>query len=107
MSYLYLFIAILVEMIATSSLKASNGFTNLGFTGLSLGAYAISFYSLSLALRTIPVGIAYAIWSGIGIVGICLIGWVVFHQKLSPVAIMGIVCIMIGVLIVNLGQAPH
>lgn len=107
MSYLYLAIAILVEIAATSSLKASNGFTNIGFTVISLLGYAISFYSLSIALRIIPVGIAYAIWSGIGTVGICLIGWIIYQQKLSIISMTGILCIVIGVLILNLGQNTH
>lgn len=107
MSYLYLMLAIFVEITATSSLKASNGFTNIGFTILSLCGYAISFYSLSIALRVIPVGIAYAIWSGIGTVGICIVGWMIYHQKLSLISIIGILCIIIGVLILNLGQNSH
>ena len=104
MPYLYLTMAICIEIIATSSLKASNGFTNLGFTIVSLIGYAISFYSLSIALRIIPVGIAYAIWSGVGTVGICMIGWVIYQQKLTMTSIMGILFIIIGVLIINLGQ---
>lgn len=107
MPYLYLIMAICIEIIATSSLKASNGFTNLGFTIVSLIGYAISFYSLSIALRIIPVGIAYAIWSGVGTVGICMIGWLIYQQKLTMISIMGILCIIIGVLIINLGQNSH
>ncbi len=107
MSYFYLTVAIFVEIVATSSLKASNGFTNLRVTILSLFSYAISFYSLSIALRVIPVGIAYAIWSAIGTVGICVIGWVVYNQKLSYISIVGILCIIIGVVILNLGQNTH
>lgn len=107
MSYFYLAIAILVEIGATSSLKASNGFTNGIYTSISLLGYAISFYSLSLALRVIPVGIAYAIWSGVGTVGICLIGWIIYQQKISMISVIGISCIVVGVLILNLGQNAH
>lgn len=107
MSYLYLGIAILVEVVATSSLKASEGFTHMGFAVLSLLGYAISFYSLSIALRVIPVGVAYAIWSGVGTVGICILGWVLYQQKLSMISICGIVCIVAGVMLLNLGQGQH
>lgn len=107
MPYLYLIVAIFIEIFATSSLKASNGFTNLLFTSLALIGYGISFYCLSVALRYIPVGIAYAVWSGVGTVGICLLGWFLYQQKLSLVSMLGIVCIVIGVIIVNIGQINH
>lgn len=107
MSYLYLMIAIGVEIIATSSLKASNGFTNWLFTTISLIGYGVSFYCLSMALREIPVGIAYAVWSGIGTVGICLLAWLIYKQNLSLISIIGIVFIVVGVIIVNFGDAGH
>lgn len=107
MSYLYLMIAIGVEIIATSSLKASDGFTNWFFTTISLIGYGISFYCLSMALREIPVGIAYAVWSGIGTVGICLLAWLIYKQNLSFISIIGILFIIVGVIIVNLGDAGH
>ncbi|MDI2112019.1 DMT family transporter [Commensalibacter nepenthis] len=107
MSYIYLVIAILLEICATSSLKASEGFTNWVFTLLSLIGYGVSFYFLSMALREISVGIAYAIWSGIGTVGICLLAWFVYKQNLSLTSIIGIVFIVTGVVIVNLGNISH
>ncbi|OUI77891.1 multidrug transporter [Commensalibacter intestini] len=107
MSYLYLMIAIAVEIVATSSLKASDGFTNWFFTMISLIGYGVSFYCLSIALREIPVGIAYAVWSGVGTVGICLLAWLIYKQNLSLISIVGILFIIVGVIIVNLGNAGH
>lgn len=107
MSYFYLIVAILIEIGATSSLKASDGFTNWLFTSLSLIGYGVSFYCLSMALREIPVGIAYAVWSGIGTVGICIIAWLIYKQNLSFISIMGILCVVVGVVIVNLGSTGH
>jgi small multidrug resistance pump len=101
-NYLFLTIAIIAEVIATSALKASNGFTNLLPSILVMIGYGIAFYCLSLTLRTIPVGIAYAIWSGAGIVLVSLIGWALYGQKLDFWAIVGIGFIIVGVLIVNL-----
>ncbi|CAI3949344.1 Multidrug transporter EmrE and related cation transporters (EmrE) (PDB:2I68) [Commensalibacter communis] len=104
MSYIYLVVAIIIEIGATSSLKASDGFTNWLFTLLSLIGYGVSFYFLSMALREISVGIAYAIWSGIGTVGICLFAWLVYKQNLSFISVVGIVFIVTGVIIVNFGN---
>ncbi len=101
-SYLFLTIAIVAEVIATSALKASNGFTNLMPSILVVIGYCVAFYCLSLTLRTVPVGIAYAIWSGAGIVLVSLIGWMLYGQKLDTWALVGIGFIMAGVLIVNL-----
>lgn len=100
-------IAIAVEIVATSSLKASDGFTNWFFTMISLIGYGVSFYCLSIALREIPVGIAYAVWSGVGTVGICLLAWLIYKQNLSLISIVGILFIIVGVIIVNLGNAGH
>ncbi|CAK6493059.1 Multidrug transporter EmrE [Pantoea sp. Nvir] len=102
MTYLYLFIAIVAEVIATSSLKASESFTRLWPVVVSLVGYSIAFYFLALVLRTMPTGIAYAIWSGVGIVLISVVGWVVFKQKLDLPAIIGLALIIAGVLVVNL-----
>ncbi|OCG02896.1 DMT family transporter [Gilliamella sp. wkB112] len=101
-SYLLLFFAIICEVIATSSLKLSNGFTNLVFSVITIIGYSASFYTLSLALKTIPVGIAYAIWSGIGIILISLIAWLFFKQTLDLAALIGMGFIMFGVVIINL-----
>jgi small multidrug resistance pump len=101
-NYVFLSIAIIAEVIATSALKASNGFTNLLPSVLVVVGYCVAFYCLSLTLRTIPVGIAYAIWSGAGIVLVSLIGWALYGQKLDFWALVGIGFILAGVLIVNL-----
>jgi len=102
MIYTYLLIAIACEVIATSALKAADGFTRLWPSLVTLIGYGISFYFLSLTLRTIPVGIVYAIWSGAGIVLIAAIGWVYYRQSLDAAAIIGLALIVAGVLVVNL-----
>ncbi|WP_297112610.1 SMR family transporter [uncultured Devosia sp.] len=101
-SYAYLAIAIIAEVIATSALKASEGFSNLLPSILVVVGYGVAFYCLSMTLRTIPVGIAYAIWSGAGIVLVSLIGFALYGQKLDVWAVVGIGLIMSGVLILNL-----
>ncbi|OTQ34516.1 DMT family transporter [Gilliamella apis] len=101
-AYLLLFAAIICEVIATSSLKLSNGFTNLTFSIITIVGYSASFYILSLALKTIPVGIAYAIWSGIGIIIISLIAWIFLKQSLDLAALIGMGFIIFGVVIINL-----
>ncbi|ABS77072.1 QacE family quaternary ammonium compound efflux SMR transporter [Coxiella burnetii] len=102
MKWLYLLIAIVAEVIGTSALKASDGFTKFGASTLVIIGYGIAFYFLSLTLKSIPVGLAYAIWAGLGIVLISIIGWVVFHQHLDIAAIVGLVLIISGVLVINL-----
>jgi small multidrug resistance pump len=89
-------------VIATSALKSSEGFTKPIASIVVVLGYIIAFYCLSLTLKTIPVGIAYAVWSGVGIVLINTVAWFVFDQKLDVWGIIGIVLIMIGVLILNL-----
>jgi small multidrug resistance pump len=93
--------AILAEVVATSSLKASDGFSKLLPSIVVVIGYAVAFYLLSLTLKTLPVGIAYAAWSGLGIVLIALIGWLVFGQKLDMPAIAGMALIIAGVLVMN------
>lgn len=99
---IYLLLAIVFEISGTTALKLSNGFTNWGYTSIMVVAYIVSFYFLSLTLRTMPVGIAYAIWSGVGILFITIIGWFAFKQKLDPAAIVGILFILAGVIIINM-----
>jgi multidrug transporter EmrE-like cation transporter len=101
-SYAFLAIAIVAEVIATTALKASEGFSNLLPSVLVVGGYGVAFYCLSMTLRTLPVGIAYAVWSGAGIVLVSLLGWLVYGQKLDPWAVLGIGLIMSGVLVLNL-----
>jgi small multidrug resistance pump len=102
MSYLYLAIAIVSEVIGTSALKASNEFTRLVPSLITVAAFFCAFYFLSLCLRTIPVGIAYAIWSGVGIVLISQIALVLFDQKLDLPALGGMALIVAGVMVINL-----
>ena len=102
MDYGYLMIAILAEVVATSALKAADGFTRLGPSAVVLAGYGISFFCLSLTLRSIPVGIAYAIWSGVGMVLICGLGWLFYRRTLDGPAIIGIAMILAGVLVLNL-----
>ena len=97
----YLAVAIVAEVIATSALKAADGFTRLVPALVVIAGYGIAFYFLSLALRGIPVGIAYAVWSGVGIVLISLIGWLVYGQALDLAAGIGITLIIAGVVVLN------
>ncbi len=93
--------AIVSEVIATSALKASEGFTRLWPTLVVVAGYLSAFYFLSLTLKTIPVGVAYAIWSGVGVVLITLIAWVYFKQALDTPAIIGLSLIIAGVIVLN------
>ena len=102
MAYLYLSIAIVAEVIATSALKASNQLTVLLPSIVSFAGYGIAFYFLALALKWIPVGIAYAIWAGVGIALISIVGAILFKQMLDVPAIIGIGLIVAGVAVINL-----
>lgn len=100
--YTYLGIAIVAEVTATSALKASAGFSRLVPSIITVLGYAVSFYCLAMVLKSIPTGIAYAIWSGVGIVLISLIGWLWFKQTLDLPAIIGMALIIAGVVVINL-----
>ena len=102
MNYLYLAIAIVSEVIGTSFLKQAQGFTRLWPSLICLVAYGIAFACLSLTLRTVPTGVAYAIWSGVGIVLIATVAWVFQGQRLDAAAIAGMALIVAGVLVMNL-----
>ncbi|OZI46285.1 QacE family quaternary ammonium compound efflux SMR transporter [Bordetella genomosp. 5] len=102
MKWVYLGVAIIAEIIATSALKSSEGFTRLWPSVLTVAGYGVAFYFLSLTLREIPVGVAYAIWSGVGIVLISLVGLVLFRQTLDAAAIVGMALIVAGVVVINL-----
>lgn len=102
MNYIYLGIAIVAEVAATSFLKSSEGMTKLCPTLASVAGYAITFYFLSITLKEIPTGIAYGIWSGVGIVLVSAVGWLWFKQTLDAPALAGIGMIMAGVLTINL-----
>lgn len=101
-AWLYLTIAILAEVIGTSALKSSEGFTRLWPSVTVVVGYGLAFWMLSLTLKSIPVGIAYAVWAGAGIVLVALIGWVLFQQKIDAMGMLGIALIISGVLILNL-----
>ena len=94
-------IAIISEVVATAALKSSAGFTQLWPSLLVIAGYSAAFFFLSLTLKTMPVGIAYAIWSGVGIVLITLIAWLVLGQSLDGPAIAGLALIVAGVLVLN------
>ncbi|OJU53348.1 MAG: QacE family quaternary ammonium compound efflux SMR transporter [Acinetobacter sp. 39-4] len=101
MSYLFLTIAIIAEVIATSALKASQGFSVLMPSIITILGYAVALFFLSLTLKTIPVRIAYAIWSGAGIVLISTIGWIFFKQQLDLAAIIGLGLMLGGMIVIN------
>ncbi|GMA55977.1 small multidrug resistance pump [Alicyclobacillus sacchari] len=107
MPYVFLAVAIASEICATSLLKVTDGFTKLWPSiGVVLG-YALSFYSLSQALKHIPLGPAYAIWSGIGTAATTLIGLFVWKQSLSIVSAVGLMLIVAGVIVLHLAHTSH
>lgn len=101
MNWLFLAIAIVSEVIATSALKASAGFTRLGPSAIVAIGYGIAFYMLAQTLKTIPMGVAYAVWSGAGIVLITLVGYFFFKQRLDLPALAGIALIVAGVIVMQ------
>ena len=101
-SWLFLAVAIIGEVAATSALKSSDGFTKLAPSAVVVVGYGVAFYFLSLALKSIPVGIAYAVWAGLGIVLVAGIGWLLHGQKLDAWAFFGIGLIVSGVAVLNL-----
>jgi Membrane transporters of cations and cationic drugs len=101
-SWLFLAGAIVAEVIATSALKATEGFTKLTPSIVVVIGYSIAFYLLAQALKTIAVGVAYAVWSGMGIVLVSAIAWVIFGQKLDAWGVVGITLILVGVFVLNL-----
>ena len=103
-AWVALAIAILSEVIATSFLKASDGFSKLWPSVIVIVGYASAFYFMSISLKSIPVGVTYAIWSGTGIVLIALVGWLVLGQTLDWPALLGMSLIVAGVLVIQLGS---
>jgi small multidrug resistance pump len=101
-AYVFLGVAIVAEVVATSALKASEGFTRLGPSLVVAAGYGIAFYCLSQVMKAIPVGVAYAIWSGVGIVLISLVGWRVLKQPLDLPAMLGMALIVAGVVVIQL-----
>lgn len=109
MPYLILILAVIAETVGTTALQASQQFTRLGPSITVVVAYAISFFLLGWTLKYMPVGVAYAIWSGLGIVLIAGIGYVLFGQKLDLPAVLGLAMILGGILIIHLfsNSAQH
>ena len=107
--YIYLIVAVAAETIGTTALQASQQFSRLAPSLIVLVAYGFSFYMLGLTLKVMPVGIVYAIWSGLGIVLIAVIGLVVFGQKLDLPAVLGMAMILAGILVIHLfsGSSGH
>lgn len=101
MHWLFLALAIVAEVVATSSLKLTEGFSRLWPSLAVVGGYALAFYLLSLSLRHMSVGVAYAIWAGTGIALIAFIGWLILGERLDLPAVIGIAFIVTGVVILN------
>jgi small multidrug resistance pump len=101
MGYVYLSIAIIAEVIATTAMTSSRGFTKLAPSLITITGYAIAFYLLAQTLKLIPTGIAYAIWSGVGIILIALLAWFVHGQKPDVAAVIGMALIVAGVVVMN------
>jgi small multidrug resistance pump len=99
--FLYLIAAVIAETIGTSALQASQQFTRLWPSILVVVAYAISFYLLALTLKYMPVGIMYALWSGLGIILIAAIGYFYFGQRLDAPAFLGLGLIVAGIVVIN------
>ncbi|MHA3049980.1 DMT family transporter [Acinetobacter sp. ANC 4639] len=102
MAFLYLLIAILAEVIATSAMKASDGFSQLLPSGITILGYAFAIYFLSLTMKSIPIGITYALWSGAGIILVSLVGFFYYKQHLDVAAIIGLAFMIAGIMIINL-----
>lgn len=101
MKYLFLSLAIIFEVVGSSFLKVSHGFSKPGPTAVTLGAYLVSFYFFSLALKSLSLGLGYAVWAGFGIVLTAIVSVTVFKQKMDLPGIIGIVFIVAGVVILN------
>ncbi|MGN6317783.1 DMT family transporter [Trinickia sp.] len=107
--YIWLAVAIVAEVIGTSALRASDGFTRLAPSLVVVAGYGLAFYCLSMTLKTMPVGIVYAIWSGVGIVLITLVAMVLYRQVPDLAAVAGLSLIVAGVVVLNLfsGMQAH
>ncbi len=102
---LFLILAIASEVAGTAGLKASEGFARLGPSALALVGYALAFYFLAQSLKYIPLGVAYAVWSGLGTVGSVLLGLLIWKEILGPVHVLGIVLIVAGVVLLNVAPS--
>lgn len=101
-NWLFLSIAIVAEVIATTALKSSEGFSRFVPSVIVVVGYLIAFYFLSLTLKTIPVGVAYAVWSGVGLMLIALVSWWLYGQKLDLATVAGMSMILAGIMVINL-----
>ncbi|MDU8926271.1 multidrug efflux SMR transporter [Alisedimentitalea sp. MJ-SS2] len=101
MHWILLSFGIAVEILATATLKLSDGFTKLSYSGLTLICFGVAFYVMSLVVRSMPVGIAYSVWAGGGIAGVTLLGAIAFGQTLDGFAYLGIGLILAGVIVLN------
>lgn len=100
--YLALVLAIAAEVVATTALKATHAFTKPVPSGIAIVGYGLAFYALSVAIKTIPVGVAYGIWSGLGIVVVSILAFFLYKESLTSMQILGLVLIVAGVVVVNL-----
>jgi len=107
MAWTFLGIAIVCEVIATTALKLSNGFSHAWWTIASVGGYVMAFVMLSLSVKTLPLGLAYAIWAGVGTVTVFLISIIAFKSGAQPIAWVGVVLVAVGIIFLNLGSTTH
>ena len=101
MHWIFLGIGVGIEILATASLKLSDGFTKIGFAVLTLACFGVAFYVMSLVVRTMPVAVAYSVWAGGGIAGVTLLGVLAFGQRLDVYGYIGVGLIMAGVVVLN------
>jgi small multidrug resistance pump len=101
-AYAFLLVAIIAEVVASTALRATKSFTELWPSVITVVGYIISFYALSVTLGQIKLGITYAVWSGIGMVLITALGWIIYKQKLDWPALLGIALIILGVVVIQL-----
>lgn len=101
MHWILLAIGVAIEILATTALKLSDGFTKIGFASLTLICFGLAFYIMSLVVRTMPLGIAYSVWAGGGIAGVTLVGVLAFGQALDGYGYLGIGLILAGVMVLN------
>jgi len=106
-TYFLLFVAIAAEIVATTSLKHTAEFTRLVPTLMVLTLYGFAFYLLSIIVKTVPIGIAYALWSGLGIVGTSIAAYILYNQKLSVMTMVGMLLIIVGVVVMQWSNSVH
>ncbi|MDR6263630.1 MULTISPECIES: multidrug efflux SMR transporter [Rhodobacterales] len=109
MMWVYLILAIAAEVVGTLSLKASDGLSKWSYVGLTVVSYAVSFYFLAIVLRSFPVGLAYAVWSGAGVAVVTVAGALLFGDRIDTAGFIGISMIVLGVLVINIfsNSVPH